>query len=381
MSIDVQTEIRNTCLYEGGHFAVLMAMADCANTSTGEGIYPGIDLLAANARLKQRRTQDILQELRNDRVAVLVGPDGEDIGPEVQPTGGRGKKTEYRIDLERVQELQGLHEEAGGDCPFCLARRKREQWRAEARARKGAISSVKGAIPDTKGAISDIKGAIPSTHIGTNEPSVNPHTDAGARESGNVASLGREDFRRWPEFRSAIADTWPGGFPDDNEAAAKAEFGRQTRSHPAETLIECAKLHGQEMVDRQKARSGSAGKMLIKSPSSWLRSGGWQGYQRKILERDEAEGRITRALGNVARAVGPELFDFFRAGLEMTDDVIARLDGIEIDMGPPVLILVKSGLARLLVERHLSRLHRKLGIDLEIRQVATAPPKSSTGPN
>lgn len=381
MSIDVQTEIRNTCLYEGGHFAVLMAMADCANTSTGEGIYPGIDLLAANARLKQRRTRDILQELRNDRVAVLVGPDGEDLGPEVQPTGGRGKKTEYRIDLERVQELQGLHEEAADDCPFCEARRKREQWRAEARARKGAISGVKGAIPDTKGAISDIKGAIPSTHIGTNEPSVNPLTHAGAGESGNVASLGREDLRQWPAFRSVIAETWPGGFPDDNETAAKAEFAKQTRVCCGEILVECARLHGQETAERQKSRSRSAGKILMKAPSNWLCGGDWHGYRGKVQQREVAEALMTRALGNVARAVGPELFDYLRNGLEMSDEMIASLDGIELETGPPPMILVKSAIAKLLIEKHQFRLQRRLGDGLEIRLVATSPPKSSKAPN
>jgi hypothetical protein len=170
MSIDVQIEIRNTCLYDGGHFAVLMAMADCANTKDGDGIFPGMDLLAANARLKQRRTQDIVQELRNDLVVILQSDVGDDLGPEISPTGGRGRKTEYRIDLERVQTLQGLHEaevEAGREkCHFCEARKKRQQRYP----RKGAISDTKGAKNGLKGAISDVKGAIPGTHIRTHEP-------------------------------------------------------------------------------------------------------------------------------------------------------------------------------------------------------------------
>jgi len=177
MSIDVQIVIRNTCLYDGGHFAVLMAMADCANTTTGDGIYPGMDLLAANSRLKQRRTQDIVQELREDRVVILQSDNGEDVGPEVQPTGGRGKKTEYRIDLDKVQELQGLHEaevEAGRvKCHFCEARKKRMEWRFG-----------KGAKNGQKGAISDVKGAIPSSHIRTHEPSIEPSIVSAADKSG-----------------------------------------------------------------------------------------------------------------------------------------------------------------------------------------------------
>lgn len=170
MSIDVQTEIRNTCLYKGGPFAVLMAMADCANTASGEGVYPGIDLLAANARLEIRATQDNIKRLRADLVVVLVSPDGEDLGPEVQPTGGRGRKTEYRIDLQRVHQLQGLHEAEAGVCQFCEAREKRRMMRL----RKGAFSSTKGAENTAKGAISDVKGAESHSHIRTHEPSLEP---------------------------------------------------------------------------------------------------------------------------------------------------------------------------------------------------------------
>lgn len=174
MSIDVQIVIRNTCLYDGGHFAVLMAMADCANTKTGDGIYPGMDLLAANSRLKQRRTQDIVQELRDDLVVILQSPEGEDLDADVQPSGGRGRKTEYRIDVEKVQELQGLHlaEVLSGrtKCQFCEARQKREHRRPI----KGAISERKGAENAPKGAISDVKGAISDAHIRTHEPSIEP---------------------------------------------------------------------------------------------------------------------------------------------------------------------------------------------------------------
>jgi hypothetical protein len=174
VSIDVQTEIRNTCLYDGGHFAVLMAMADCANTRDGDGIFPGLDLLAANARMKPRRTQDIIKDLRADTVVILIGPNGEDMPAEAAPAGGRGRKTEYRIDLERVQELQGLHEAEVAakrvKCPFCEARQKR----LVARGGKGAIQTGKGAIPGGKGAIGDIKGAISDAHIEPSEPSIEP---------------------------------------------------------------------------------------------------------------------------------------------------------------------------------------------------------------
>lgn len=215
------------------------------------------------------------------------------------------------------------------------------------------------------------------------EPPVNRHSNAAdaAGESDNIASLGREDLRQWPAFRSVIAATWPGGFPDDNETAAKAEFAKQTRVCCGEVLVECARLHGQETAERQKSRSRSAGEILMKTPSNWLRGGDWHGYRGKVQQREVAEGLMTRALGNVARAVGPELFDYLRNGLEMSDEMIARLDGIELETGPPPMILVKSAIAKLLIEKHQFRLQRRLGDGLEIRLVATSPPKSSTAPN
>ena len=174
MSIEVQAKIRSTCLYRGGQFAVLMAMADCANTKDGRGIFPGSDLLAANARVKVRQTQNVVKQLRGDLVVILVGPNGEDLGPQITPRGGRGHKTEYRIDLVRLQEMQGLHEKEASGCPSCEVRRKRALWREQRDCINDAVPRAKGATPEDKGANNDVKGAIPYTRIRTHEPSVEP---------------------------------------------------------------------------------------------------------------------------------------------------------------------------------------------------------------
>lgn len=168
MSIDLQTIIRNTCLYRGGEFMVLMAMADCANTADGDGIFPGIDLLAANSRQSVRQCQENIKRLRADGVVIQLGSDGQDLEPDVNATGGRGHRTEYRIDVERVQELQGLHEAEEGACDFCEAREKRAHKRVQFAQRKGEVSAPKGAVSDIKGEVSRFHIEEPS------EPSVEP---------------------------------------------------------------------------------------------------------------------------------------------------------------------------------------------------------------
>lgn len=277
MSIDVQTEIRNTCLYAGGMFQVIMAMADCANSSDGTGIYPGVDILAANSRLAVRQTQENIKLLRKDRTVILV-VNGEDQKPDVSPVGGRGRFTEYRIDLERVQELQSLHEAEEGVCALCEARQKRKDRRAQ----KGAVSSRKGASGNTKGAVSTRKGAICSTPIEepSLEPSVEPTNTPRAREAG--APLGEEALSKKPtkpdsgfdRFWTEVRNHWPGDHAANKHASQRTwdVVAKAGELRPPGDMAGAARAEGRNRQAAIEAASKRKGDRPphTKSPSSWL---------------------------------------------------------------------------------------------------------------
>lgn len=131
--------IWRTCCYQDGSLVLLLAMADHGKDD-GTDIYPGVDLLAAKCRSSVRAIQERLKKLRADGVVKIVGNNGIDLPDDETPVGGRGRKTEYRIDLERVQELHALHQQESPQCEHCRARAER----VRRRARKGAARSTKG---------------------------------------------------------------------------------------------------------------------------------------------------------------------------------------------------------------------------------------------
>jgi hypothetical protein len=188
VSISAMTNIWNTCCYQGGCLVLLLAMADHGEDD-GTEIYPGLDLLAAKCRSSVRAVQEQIKKLRGDGVLKIIGPDGEDLPDDVMPAGGRGHKTEYRIDLERVKELHALHQEQSPECEHCLAR----SIRAQRAARKGAagrtLSSEKRVQPGArKGEAGSAKGEDSRTayRIEPSKPSLNLPPDAARAPEGRV---------------------------------------------------------------------------------------------------------------------------------------------------------------------------------------------------
>lgn len=179
-----------------------------------------------------------------------------------------------------------------------------------------------------------------------------------ARE-GVVASLGQGEVDRWPEFRSAVANTWPGGFPADNEIACKAEFGRQTRLHLADLLLACARQHGRAKTEQNAKRSSSQGTIAMRLPSNWLKDGDWQGYIPAAEKALEAEVAQSLALGRVTAALGAGVVEILRRR-GMSDDAIARLEGMTRDDGPPPILTCTSFQAKL-IDRHTRALENALG--------------------
>ena len=228
---------------------------------------------------------------------------------------------------------------------------------------RGKQKQVKNAIPPG-GKTSPPAGiSVPPAgmHIEepSSEPSVNRHSlaPAVAVESENVASLGKGEPERWPELRKAIADTWPNGFPADNEIACRTEFERQTRTRAADLIIACARAHGAVLTDRQRQRGQKAGAMLVKRPNNWLKEGDWQGYIPQVHAAEEQDAEIATALGRLRRAVGDGLFGVLRT--VMTDPELAKLDGLTLE--EPSRILHPRPFQRVLLERHIGAIERQLG--------------------
>lgn len=342
------TMIWDTCLYQAGTLNVLLAMADHASDN-GLDIYPGMEYLAAKCRQTVRATQDCVKRLRADRVLILLGRDGRDLEPTENPIGGRGYRAEYRIDLERVKELQALHQAEHPDCELCRAGNKTPRRDAK------------------KGEPSRQKGELSRSHIErtVKEPSRTSLPPAGAGESEKVASLGQGAPERFPEFRSAVSRAWPDGFPAEDQVACEKQFVRLTRQHSADLLIACANLHGTELRGRNERRAGK-GKVFAKRPSNWLKEGEWQGYIPRAEETARLEAQASTALGSVRRALGGGLFDLLRR-LGMHDTVIAKLDGMTFE--PPASFTVTAAIQSSLLDRHFDALQRHLGARPSFRLV------------
>lgn len=78
----------------GSRKLVLLRLADYADKDGGS-VYPSVNSLAAACGLSERAVQYVLRGLETDNLLVVVA----------NATGGRGKAREYRIDLERVQNI------------------------------------------------------------------------------------------------------------------------------------------------------------------------------------------------------------------------------------------------------------------------------------
>lgn len=152
MSIRLMTKVWDGAPYGGGTLIVLLALADWANDA-GERIFPHIETLAEKARLSVKQTRTVLKTLVEDGFLF----EGEQTR-----TGGRGKRLDYRINLERFTKLPSLEE-------------------AEIRA------SEEGSFGSETGKSSTGEGEISSSHI--DEPSTDPSSDPSSNPSSTSTAV------------------------------------------------------------------------------------------------------------------------------------------------------------------------------------------------
>lgn len=317
---------------------VLLKLADNAND---EGIcWPSLETIAAHTELSRRTVQDHLARLEAmGKIAI----------EERKAETGASLANRYRLLMAVEGAAAAPPMEGAGNAPRGAARA-----REDAQPRTGRVQIAASPIEE------------PSI-----EPSGNRHslTPADADERQKVASLGAGQPERWPEFRSAVAKSWPDGFPADDEVACRKQFDRITRQNTVELLIACASLHGAALGDRRQKRGARGGTMFAKRPSNWLREGDWQGYIPQAEELARREADTVTAVGNVRRALGEGLFDLLR-WLGMPDASIAFLDGVTL--AGPASFTVTRPFQKTLLEKHGGALERHLGERPSFHLVAEA---------
>lgn len=352
MSIRVMTLIWDTCLYQSGTLNVLLAMADFAN-DRGDDIFPGIDNLAAKCRQSIRATQDCIKRLRADGVVKLLGPNGQDLEPEEPAVGGRGRRTEFRIDLQRAQELQGLHEAENPDCIYCEARRKR----AEKRVQKPA---AKGAVPVAKGAVSDTKGADSRSHIENHqEPSVEPsseperETGAGARERATIGDLCTA-FAGWPNVDPAFSRTEIG--------AAYTALGADAPT--LDELLACALARGKWLAEQNAKRKPSAGPYLVQAPHRWISECKWAGELKRLHDGAPARAAAIDKQTAIRQRLGDETVSKLLRSFNWAE-IEAWFGNCDFVPGPPPAFTFAREFERRWVSgHHDGRIRRLFGEDV-----------------
>lgn len=200
------------------------------------------------------------------------------------------------------------------------------------------------------------------TQVGTHrrinlkdQPNALPPALAG--ESETVVSLGNGAPERFADFRGAIGDCWPDGFPAANEIAARKAWDKITRSYDPDLVIACARLHGAAKTAARDRRRSGDGREMVKLPANWLSQGDWQGYIPQAQAAIVREGQIAQALDNVRRSLGHGLFDLLRRK-GLSDGAIAALEGCALEA--PSTITVSRPVQRTVLERYFGDIERLL---------------------
>ncbi len=282
---------------------VLLKLADNAND---EGVcWPSVALIADHTELSERTVQDHLRRLEAKALVSIERRNRAD---------GASMANVYHLAITPPAIRQKSGREKGHD---------RGAGAAPAPVQDQHQGGAGGAGERVQLTASHIEE--PPLEPSLNRPSLGP---AGAGQSEIVELLGQDAEERWPEFRQAVADTWPDGFAADDEIAAKRAFARLAKAHGCSVMIDSARLHGKELRKRKEARGTSHGPFMFKRPSNWLKEGDWQGYIPAVHAHAEAEKQAADAAGRVRRGLGDVLFKILRES-GLPDAALAVLDGAE----------------------------------------------------
>lgn len=299
MSIRVMTAIWETCLYNGNRLVVLLALADWANDEGGR-VFPSLETLAGKARLTVRTAQHCLRRLQKDGVILSVGA----------TRGGRGKVTEYKINLERVNYLQGLHRADVIECKRCNKRCIADANNGEKKIKKGEKAC----------------------------PHIDKHQDPSVNPSYPSATPDIEWAELWQVFKS-----WPGLSAGASEQRAKDAW-RRIRHELPQDLKQRVAAHCLAL-ERENAVRGRAGKALVVHPHNWLeRDRGWERYGSAIgaVGCGASELLWSGEAAKLVRLIGTERF-------------CSWFQSAQFEPGPPVTISLPKLFQLNYVEKNFMR--------------------------
>jgi DNA-binding transcriptional ArsR family regulator len=280
---------------------VLLKLADNAND---EGVcWPSVPLIADHTEFSIRTVQEHLHRLEAMGLVRI----------ERRQAAGLNLANVYHLALAPPAIRRKASEKPGKGSGAAAAPVVRDQH-------QGGAGDAPGVVQLTASHIEE-----PPFEPSLNRPSLGP---AGAGQTEIVELVGQDAEARWPEFRQAVAESWPDGFPADDEIAARRAFMRLAKINGCSLMIDCARLHGRELRKRKESRGTRHGPLMVKRPSNWLKEGDWQGYIPASQAQAAAEFQAASAAGRVKRGLGDVLFNMLRRK-GLGDQAMAILDGAE----------------------------------------------------
>ena len=138
MSIKVMTQVWELDLPRSEKL-IALALADHGDDD-GAHIYPSVARIAWKTGYSERQVQDILRALEARGLIRVVA----------YPNGGRGKATEYKMDIEKGARLAPFKPTNGANSAPYIDEKDAET--APYQGQKGAVSSKKGAVSAQNGA-------------------------------------------------------------------------------------------------------------------------------------------------------------------------------------------------------------------------------------
>jgi hypothetical protein len=414
MSIRVMTAVWDSGAYEGGTLLVLLAFADWSKDD-GTKIFPKIEQIMVKARLSERGARDCIRRLEEDRAIILM----------VRADGTPGRSNEWRIDLDRLEEIAALPrkemkskrrhriKEGGRNCPptqeqpengvstappadqsvvmasdpdtsapmdsvVVDGHPQEERGQFAALETTGAIHDnggnqqhERGQIEAPTGAVCDKSPTPPYIDSTVIQPSLHPPSGARAKPHLEVKAEEIPPFLRrfskdFEQFLAAYPKTGEG--PEETHKAWAAT--KVLRPLDIGELLAAVKADVAARAAENAARPSNNQRQAC-HPSKWLREHRWEAHMPKRPPADAIQAARARnfvwgghpAIEVLRAELGEGEFDTWFAPC-----VLKMMDGVPILKAPTRFIRDR------LATKHMDRLERVFGapviVSLEEEEVA-----------
>jgi DNA-binding transcriptional ArsR family regulator len=323
---------------------VLLKLADNANE---DGVcWPSIGLIVEHTELGKRTVQEHLVRLESLGLIII----------ERRDASGATLSNVYRLAV-----------------PPPLRRSARVSVQEAAYAGGAPAAPIRGDAPgappvrETANGMHEPHPGVRLTASHIEEPPIEP-----SRNLLSLSPAGAGEREKWMDFRKAVAETWPDGFPEPDEAPARRQFERCCIRISPDQLVACARMHGAAEAERKTARRGH-GVFLTKLPSNWLREGRWEGYVSRLGANSARAEQAEADLASVKKSLGAGIYAILRR-VGVSESELLRMVGARYEPGPPPTFITATEFQASLLRQRSQRLDRELGKDLVIM---TSPERRS----